>query len=149
MDQGAYFEVKRHRMMMQTPQQLTTHLGFVTPLAIQEAGVLEVYNDAMEKAAATYVALEAINPALAAYVVPNAYNRRLLITSNLRSLFHFIRLRSAPNAHFAVRRVAQRIAEEITKELPELATYLGRNESETSMGIERAFFLNTGKRGKL
>lgn len=148
MDQGAYFEVKRHRMMMQTPQPLTTHLGFATPLAIREAGVLDAYVDAMKKAAETYIDLEAVNPALASYVVPNAYNRRLLITTNLRSLFHFIRLRSASNAHFAVRRVAQRIAEEITKGLPELAPYLGRNKAETSMDIEQAFFLNTGIRGK-
>ena len=27
LDQGAYFELKRHRMMTQTPQPLTTHLG--------------------------------------------------------------------------------------------------------------------------
>ncbi len=31
LDQGGYFELKRHRMMTQTPQLLTTSNGFVTP----------------------------------------------------------------------------------------------------------------------
>ena len=38
MDQGAYAEFKRHRMMTQTPQRLTTRLGYATPLLITEAG---------------------------------------------------------------------------------------------------------------
>ena len=38
MDQGAYAEFKRHRMMSQTPQLLTCRLGYATPKRITEAG---------------------------------------------------------------------------------------------------------------
>ena len=38
MDQGAYAEFKRHRMMSQTPQSLTCRLGYAVPKRITEAG---------------------------------------------------------------------------------------------------------------
>ena len=50
MDQGAYAEFKRHRMMTQTPQRLTTRLGYTTPLLITEAGFGSQYEAAMESA---------------------------------------------------------------------------------------------------
>jgi len=143
-DQGAYFEVKRHRMMTQTPQRLTARLGCAVPRVIEEAGVLDLYRGAMESARETSLALEALNPALASYVVPNGFNRRVLLTTNLRSLIHFIRLRTAPNAHFAVRRVTQRIAEQVAEVTPELQPYLGRNENETALTIEKTHFFETG-----
>lgn len=142
-DQGAYFEIKRHRMMTQIPQHLSTMFGYAIPRVIAEAGVLEDYKAAMEHAGEMYRKLEGVNPAVASYVVPNAFNRRVLIKTNLRSLVHFIRLRSAVNAHFSVRRVAQRMAEEISFRVPELAPYLGCNDQETSTSIEDTYFLTT------
>ena len=35
MDQGAYAEFKRHRMMTQTPQALTTRLGYCLPALLE------------------------------------------------------------------------------------------------------------------
>ncbi len=143
LDQGAYFEVKRHRMMTQTPQHLTAELGYAVPRAIFAAGLLEKYTAAMDAARNTYRLIAVYDPHVAAYVVPNGFNRRLLLTVNLRSLVHFIRLRSARNAHFSVRRVAQRMAEEVAAQLPELTTLLGRNELETSQSVEETNFYST------
>src|SRR3990170_2072021 len=42
MDQGAYFEVKRHRMMTQTAQRLTADLGYAVPRLITAAGVTKL-----------------------------------------------------------------------------------------------------------
>ncbi len=145
LDQGAYFEVKRHRMMTQTPQHLTANLGYAVPSAIFTAGLLEEYSAAMEEARITYNQIADDDPHLAAYVVPNGFNRRVLLTVNLRSLVHFIRLRSARNAHFSVRRVAQRMAEEVAVKLPELTTLLGRNELETSQSVEENNFYSTSQ----
>ncbi len=43
MDQGAYFEIKRHRMMTQTPQNLTSGLGYAIPAMFKEAGFYDDY----------------------------------------------------------------------------------------------------------
>lgn len=143
MDQGAYFEVKRHRMMTQTPQHLTARLGYAIPRLIVDAGMLDPYNRAMEAARQVYEVIAVKNPALASYVVPNGFNRRVLLTLNLRSAIHFIQLRSAANAHFSVRRVAQCMSEQIVSVLPGLTSYLGRYEAETSQSIESDHFWQT------
>jgi thymidylate synthase ThyX len=139
-DQGGYFELKRHRMMTQTAQPLTTQLGYAVPRRIVSAGMEGVYRAAMETAAKAYAALAEFNPHIASYVVPNGYNRRVLLGCNLRSADHFVSLRSAPNAHFSMRRVALRMAEEIRAATPLLGQYLRDSKDETWEEVERGYF---------
>jgi thymidylate synthase ThyX len=139
MDQGAYAEFKRHRMMTQTPQKLTTRLGYATPRLITEAGFGSQYETAMESAAEIYEKLVQFNPSVAQYVVPNGFNRRVLAEFNLREAFAFCQLRSAANAHFSIRRIAQRIYEEIARVHPLLTKYMKLHD-ETWKGVEENYF---------
>lgn len=140
MDQGAYAEFKRHRMMTQTPQLLTAGLGYAVPRRIRQAGLEETYRQAMAQAAETWSALADWNPDVAQYVVPNGFYRRVLATFNLREAFHFCRLRAAPNAHFSIRLIAQRVYAEIARVHPLLARYLLLPADESWQGIQRDFF---------
>jgi thymidylate synthase ThyX len=124
LDQGGYAEFKRHRMMTQTPQALTARLGYATPRLLAQAGFETAYRAAMDSAAEAYEALAEWDPELAAYLVPNGFHRRVLFSLNLREAFAFCRLRAAPNAHFTIRRVAQRVAQEICRVHPLLGSYL-------------------------
>ncbi|MEP7135533.1 MAG: FAD-dependent thymidylate synthase [Chloroflexota bacterium] len=139
MDQGAYAEFKRHRMMTQTPQRLTTRLGYATPLLITEAGFGSAYEAAMAAANAMFEKLSAFSPDVAQYVVPNGFNRRVLAEFNLREAFAFCQLRSAANAHFSIRRVAQKMYEEIASVHPLLAKYMKLHD-ETWQGVEEGYF---------
>jgi hypothetical protein len=139
MDQGAYAEFKRHRMMTQTPQKLTTRLGYATPRLITEAGFGSQYETAMESAAEIYEKLYHFNPSVAQYVVPNGFNRRVLAEFNLREAFAFCQLRSAANAHFSIRRIAQRIYEEMARVHPLLTKYMKLHE-ETWKNVEENNF---------
>jgi thymidylate synthase ThyX len=141
MDQGAFFEFKRHRMMSLTAQPLTARLGFATPRAFAEAGLESSFRQVMEQAAEAYEKLSAFNPEVASYVVPNAFNRRLLFTINLRSADHLIALRSAPNAHFSIRRAAHRLAEEIRRVTPLLGSCLREAGGETWHEVEKKYFV--------
>ncbi|HPH95406.1 MAG TPA: FAD-dependent thymidylate synthase [Anaerolineaceae bacterium] len=143
MDQGAYFEIKRHRMMTQTAQPLTADLGYAVPLRMRAAGIEAGYRNAMEQAAVCYRRLAEFNPAVASYVVPNGYNRRMLLGMNLREAFHFCRIRSAENAHFSARRVALRIAEEIRRCHPAIGARLPVQGEETWQDIEVRNFIQT------
>lgn len=140
MDQGAYFEFKRHRMMTQTPQTLNTHLGYTVPRCIVEAGFEKRYRQAMEAVKITYEELAEWNPHVAAYVVPNGYKRRILAKLNLREAYHFCQLRAAANAHFSIRRVALRVAEEIQRVHPSLARFMHLPEGESWRRIEEVNF---------
>jgi len=139
MDQGAYAEFKRHRMMTQTPQRLTTRLGYATPLLIAEAGFGSQYESAMGSANKMFEKLYEFSPAVAQYVVPNGFNRRVLAQFNLREAFAFCQLRSAANAHFSIRRVAQKIYEEMARVHPLLTKYMRLHE-ETWQGVEEGYF---------
>jgi thymidylate synthase ThyX len=140
LDQGAYAEFKRHRMMTQTVQPLTTHLGYAIPRQMVEAGFESQYRSAMDATMETYEKLFRWNPDVASYIVPNGFLRRVLFTLNLREAFAFCRLRSAANAHYSMRRVAQRLASEIRSVHPLLAKYMSLPE-ETWQDIEKQYFL--------
>ena len=140
MDQGAYAEFKRHRMMTQTPQRLTTRLGYATPRLITEAGFGSNYEAAMTAAGQMYEKLcAALSPTIAQYVVPNGFNRRVLAEFNLREAFAFCQLRSASNAHFSIRRIAQRVHEEMNRVHPSLTKYMKLND-ETWQAVEDNYF---------
>lgn len=141
LDQGAFFEVKRHRMMTQSPQPLTADLGYTIPRLMDTAGVTTAYCAAMDAAKAAFDEMVYWNADVAAYMVPNGFRRRVLMTMNLRELFHFCELRSAPNAHFSVRRIALRMAELVREVHPLLAEYLRLPEHTTWQEIERDSFL--------
>jgi len=139
MDQGAYAEFKRHRMMTQTPQLQTAALGYATPRRLVEAGFGDQYRRAMDSTAALWEKLNAFNPLVAQYVVPNGFNRRVLATFNLREAYAFCQLRAASNAHFSIRKIAQRVAEEIRQVHPQLGKFMKLHD-ETWAQVETEYF---------
>jgi thymidylate synthase ThyX len=139
MDQGAYAEFKRHRMMSQTPQRLTTRLGYSVPRLIVDSGCRTVYDAAMRQATDLYEKLAAFDPNVAQYMVPNAFHRRVLARFNLREAYAFCELRSAPNAHFSIRRIAERVAQELQRVHPLLTRYM-RLPKETAAEVEERHF---------
>ena len=93
----------------------------------------------MDAAAETYQKLADWNPQVAAYVVPNGFNRRVLAQFNLREAYHFCQLRAASNAHFSIRRVAQQVAGEIRLVHPLLSKFMKLHE-ETREQIDKEHF---------
>jgi thymidylate synthase ThyX len=143
MDQGAYAEFKRHRMMTQTAQRLSARLGYATPLLVTEAGFGGQYAAAMESALAMYEKLFEINPHVAQYIVPNGFNRRVLAQFNLREAFAFCQLRTAAHAHFSIRRVAQKMYEELARVHPLLTKYM-KLRAETWQDVQENYFSTVG-----
>jgi thymidylate synthase ThyX len=145
MDQGAYFEVKRHRMMSQTPGPLSCDLGYVCPRWFEEAGFQDAYDEAMQSAGREYRALQsALGSGSAAYIVPNGSLRRLVLGMNLREAYHFCRLRSSEGAHAAVRVLALQAAEQIQSVHPLLGSGLQWKDQPDWKELEKEFFLIKG-----
>ncbi len=142
MDQGAYAEFKRHRMMTQTGQTLTTRLGYATPRLITEAGFESQYDAAMNAAGEMHEKLNDFSRRVSQYVVPNGYRRRVLAQFNLREAYAFCQLRSASNAHFSIRRIAQAVYEEIRRVHPLLTQYMHLPQ-EAWQAVEEKYFTST------
>lgn len=140
LDQGAYLELKRHRMMTQTPSPFTPRFGYAIPAQIKKAGLLDVFTNAMSRAEEAYGQLLKISEPAASYVLPNAFNRQVLLQSNLRTLYHFLSLRTAPTAHFSMRRIAQQMADQVREALPGVGQYICVNPDETAAEIENSYF---------
>ena len=130
-------------MMTQSPQALTCDLGYAVPRAIEDAGLRGEYQASMDTAAETYARLRAEFPEEASYVVPNGFNRRVLMTLNLREAFHLCELRGTSTAHFSVRRTAGQIYELIAKAHPLLAGYMRCRDNPAWRDIESEFFSAT------
>ena len=142
-DQGAYLELKRHRMMTQTPQRLTAELGYAVPKLITESGFESAFREAMDVSFEAYQEMAGWNPHVAAYLVPNAFNRRVLMTLNLREVYHLCELRSQSNAHFSIRRLALLMVEFVQEAHPVLAAFLRLPEGVDWRGIEEEHFTQT------
>ncbi|MGQ0605289.1 MAG: FAD-dependent thymidylate synthase, partial [Anaerolineales bacterium] len=116
--------------------------GYATPRAFEEAGCADDYRAAMQGAAETYTALAADFPEEASYVAPNGFNRRVLMTFNLREAFSLCELRTTPGAHFSVRRTAGQLIEAIRRVHPTLAQYLRVQGRPGWREVEQEYFVS-------
>ncbi len=105
-DYGAFRDMQRHRMLTIDWQRLTPNHGYVRPELVDEAGMADVFDDAMARSAALYDALKDEFPEQASYAVSMAYRLRYSMQFNAREAIHMLELRSSPQGHPAYRRVA-------------------------------------------
>ncbi len=141
LDQGAYFELKRHRMMTQSPQALSPFWGYATPLWVAEAGLSEEYHQSMQRIKDAFPIFEAQLPGIGSYLIPNAFNRRVLLTLNLRSMFHLIKLRCAPSAHFSIRLITEKMLEKISEVYPTIGHYYKQYSCQSWQELETTYFV--------
>lgn len=133
-DYGAYRDIQRHRIATQTPQALSFLHGYTMPEEFEIFGLTGPFKEAMEVAAGAWERIRRAHPEEAAYVVPLAARTRVAFTWNLREVFHFIELRSAPQGHRSYRRVAQQIYREVEAAWPLLARYIRVTMGDAALG---------------
>ena len=104
-DYGAFRDLQRHRMLTIEWQQLTPNHGYVRPQLIDEAGLTDIFDDAMARSAALYDMLKDDFPQQASYAVSMAYRLRYSMQFNAREAIHMLELRSSPQGHPAYRHV--------------------------------------------
>ena len=124
MDYGAFRDVQRHRMCTQTNQEFSAEHGYTTPPEIKEAGFEKEFTNCMKKAKDAFETITKTMPKEAQYIIPLAYNKRVLMTMNLRELFHFIKLRSGKMGHTSYRKIAQQMYTLIKEKQPLLAKHI-------------------------
>jgi thymidylate synthase ThyX len=105
-DYGAFRDLQRHRMLTIDWQALTPNHGYVRPDLVSEAGVADIFDDAMARSASLYDAMKDEFPQQAQYAVAMAYRLRYSMQFNAREAIHMLELRSSPQGHPSYRRVA-------------------------------------------
>ena len=116
-DYGAFRDLQRHRMLTVEWQRLSPYHGYTRPGLVDEAGVADRFDEAMERSGELYDAIRAAGfDPQASYAVSLAYRVRFNLNLNARSAMHTIELRSTPQGHPAYRRVAQAMHKLIDQE---------------------------------
>ncbi len=136
-DYGAFRDLQRHRLLTVDWQQLTPHHGFTRPELVDEAGVGDRFDAAMERSAALYESLEPAFGPQASLAVSLAYRVRFNFNLNARSAMHMLELRSTPQGHPAYRTVAQDMHRAIAEKaghhaIAEMMTFVN-HDSETDL----------------
>ncbi len=109
-DYGAWRDIQRHRICSPLNQTLGVELGYDVPQEITDIGLADDFHALMTRVKELHKQLVAAGLEVEAeYAVPMAFRRRLIVSWNVRELFHFIELRSGSKGHPSYRRIAQEV----------------------------------------
>lgn len=106
-DYGAFRDLQRHRLMTIEWQELTPRHGYTRPVAIDDAGLADRFDDAMNISAELWSDLSERFPERASYAVALAYRIRYVMQFNAREAMHLIELRTSVQGHPSYRSVGQ------------------------------------------
>ncbi len=143
-DQGAYYDLKRNRILTLVTQKITTGHGYFIPTAMVLAGLEEEYKEVMKKTDQAFKTIAKKFPNEAQYIATKAHARRFLMKMNLRELYYFCYYRGAnPGGHISYRYVGTKIYEMIQKKFPLLMKYVPYIFEQNSRDLKKHFeFIN-------
>jgi thymidylate synthase ThyX len=127
MDIGGFRDMHRHRRCVQIGQDFTTAHGYDSPEEYQAAGVKDVYDAAMNRAASAVKELaQRPGPEAAEnsqYAIPLAFRKRTLFKMDFAEAVYISELRTTPAGHSSYRNVAYAMYEAVVRKYPSLAQY--------------------------
>ena len=129
MDIGAYRDMHRHRRCQQYRQAYSGRLGFDTPQALTDAGMVESYTTVM---AETLAAIQTLPETAAHYLLPFGARSRFLFKMDFAEAEYIARLRSGVKGHFSYRQVAW----DMKRKMEQLEPELGRLMEATPPWVE-------------
>ena len=115
---SCYAQLKRHRMTTQIVQSYDTDLGCTVPSTVKKGRAVSVFRRAIDRSEKLYRKIASSDRILAEYVLTNAHRRRVLVSMNLRELYHFSRLRSDSHAQWEIRDMAEKMLKLAKKAAP-------------------------------
>ncbi|MBI3665201.1 MAG: FAD-dependent thymidylate synthase [Acidobacteria bacterium] len=119
-DIGAYRDLHRHRRCQQIRQDYTAELGEETPNLVREAGLEQIYRQALDASRIARDEVAAASPLAAHYLLPFASRARFLFKMDFAEAEYIARVRSGVKGHFSYRDIAWKIREKMLEAEPEL-----------------------------
>ncbi|MBN1572315.1 MAG: FAD-dependent thymidylate synthase [Deltaproteobacteria bacterium] len=115
---SCFAQLKRHRMATIIKQDYNPDLGVEVPETIVEAGLKDNFIRAVEGTRDVYEKIRALSPKAAPYILTNAHRLRLLISLNLRELYHIARIRMDKTAQWDIRRLSSEMVRQAGEVFP-------------------------------
>lgn len=145
-DRGVSHEIVRHRLASYS-QESTRYCNYSNDKFRSEITVIEpcflaknsrgyeIWENACKQAEEAYFSLLdwGCTPQEARSVLPNSLKTEVVMTANIREWRHFLKLRTAPEAHPQMRELTVPLLLELQKEIPVLFDDIGIKELKQSM----------------
>jgi len=126
---SCYAQLKRHRMATLSVQGYNPALGVTIPPAVTAIGMETAFRSICLEAEKSARRIAENAPAAAAYLLTNAHRRRVIMTANVRELYHIARVRADRHAQWDIRQTASKITN-LGKEAMPLALLLAGGKDE-------------------
>ncbi len=136
---SGFAQLKRHRLATILVKDYDPSRWYTPPLYVEDPETAREYVDLMRRSQDLYERIkEKIGKEAAAYVLTNAHIRKVIFKSNLREIYHFVRLRSDMHAQDEIRNISDKIVTVLRKHFPVVTAMLcGKDSFEE--GKERIF----------
>ena len=128
-----FAQLKRHRIATIVAQDYDAGLGCEVPPSVREAGLTDVFEEAIGLSEALFEEIGRRDAHAAPYILTNAHKRRVLIGVNLRELYHIARLRMDKTAQWDIRNLAAAMAEAARGVMPLAARLLSGKDAFEEM----------------
>jgi flavin-dependent thymidylate synthase len=115
---SCFAQLKRHRMTTLTCQRYDPDLGVNIPQTVYDAGMEGQFTSFIDRTNKLYTKMETHFPAEAQYLLTNAHRRRVLLSANVRELYHISRLREDKHAQWEIRGVTERMMKLAKRKMP-------------------------------
>jgi dTMP kinase len=143
-DYGIFRDLQRHRMVDDMEwQMLTPRYGYEVPQLIEEAGLVDEFNECFDLSLELYSILQKAGYDLEAqYATLLGHKMRWKVTYNAREAFHFHELRTSPQGHPGYRKLVLQMHEKLAEVHPMMAEamkFVNRDEDPelTRLAAER------------
>ncbi|MEO0142924.1 MAG: FAD-dependent thymidylate synthase [candidate division WOR-3 bacterium] len=115
---AAFGQLKRHRIATIIAQEYNPQLGNTIPESIKEIGEEKNFMEIVERTNSLYNKIEKKYPGVGSYILTNSHRKRVLMSLNLRELYHISRLREDPTAQWDIRDTVHKMSKLAKRILP-------------------------------
>lgn len=135
---ACFGQLKRHRLATITAQDYDLNLGVTIPDTIKQGGQVDLFNKVIVETEKTYDKIYKELPHIAPYILTQAHRRRVLLTVNVRELYHIARLRMDKTAQWDIRALTTEMVNQAQKVMPLSLMFCGaKDQFLAQMGADK------------
>jgi thymidylate synthase ThyX len=133
---ACFGQLKRHRLATITAQDYDVNLGVTIPDSIKQGKQIDLFNKVIAETEKTYNKIYKDLPQIAPYILTQAHRRRVLLTVNIRELYHIARLRMDKTAQWDIRKLTTDMVEQAQKVMPLSCMFCGAKDQFQNWKLE-------------
>jgi len=125
---ASFGQLKRHRIATLVCQEYDPDMGYAVPESVKKVGETKQFVDIIKQTEGLFQRIEKKHAGVGSYILTNAHCKRVLLSVNVRELYHISRLREDTTAQWDIRDKAHKMTDLAKKVMPISTQLLGGKE---------------------